>query len=286
MVKVSGNIIEAKAFLQNTNNHVGKHGVSDEKGSISEVQKQEVTPAYLLDIQATGEKNITVSGIGTIKASGELKKVSVFCLDRESKLAERIDSARSYTRLAKDLNIDNPYARDKSLTSYLNLEENMKTGGAKAKASYNKAFADIEASAWKEFSYKEKTLSNGVHQYMDGLEKNTGVNVTNSYVANRGNDYDIEYRYGGNICDISKSMLEFMQSHQEHQDIWQNVVKGKYSGFDGIVDALNKSGDTDAGSSLKSLVSAGYGTPTTFTRSSGGEMWGLATGYTRNPDDM
>jgi hypothetical protein len=283
MIKVSGNAVDVKPFLQNPKRNVLTLAIPNKNDVVS--KNQEITPSYILDIKATGEKTIELPGIDASNEIGELEKVPYFSLDEESELARKIMLASGYERLSRNLGIKNPYANDESVSSYLNLEEKMKTGGVKAKNSYNKAFADIEASAWGKSSYREKTLSNGIHQYMDGLQKDTGVDVTNSYIAH-GSDYAVEYRYGGNLCDISKDMLAFMQHHQDHQDIWQNVVKGTYNGFDDIVNALNKSGDTDAGSSLKTLVSGTTGTQMTFNRSNGGEMWALVTGYTRNPDDI
>jgi len=284
MLKVSGQSVDVKAFSQSTKKNVVSLATPNDNGAI--LKKQEITPPYILDIKATGEKTIELPGADTIKASGELKKVSIFRLLDESVLARDIMIAECQERVSKNLHTPNTYKADASVSSYHNLEEKLKTGGAKAKNSYNKAFADIEASAWKEFSYKEKTLSDGAHQYMDVLQKNTGINVTNSYVANEGNEYAIEYRYGGNLCDVSKGMLDFMQSHQEHQDIWNNVVKGSYNGFDDIVAAINKTGDAATGAELKKSVTEANGTKMTFSKTSGGEMWAMALGFTRNPDDV
>ena len=287
MEKVSGNAVDTKSLLQNTNNNNITITVLDKNKILSPEQKQEMESAYIVDIKNEGKKSMIVSGIGKIEAIENLKVGPPgFCVTHESLLARRVCSAVTSAETAAVLHTYNPYESDEFFTPYIHLEENIKKGGEKAIASYNKAFADIEASVWKKFSHKEKTLSDDLHKYMDGLQRNTGVNVTNSYVANGGHDYDIQYRYGGNVCDISKNMLEFMQSHQEHQDIWQNVVKGKYDSFDGIVDALNESGDVAAGSSLKNLESNGDGTPATFIKAAGGEMWAEATGYTDNPYDI
>jgi hypothetical protein len=256
------------------------------QGNDETLQTKENNPAYILDIQNTGKQSIQLPSLGDAVMTGGLKKVAIFSLDQESTLARRVYHERVMEAGYKSLGIENnDYGLDHSLSHYMDMEDKLKQGGISAKDKYSKEFADIETSAWKEFSYKKKTLSSGLHQYIDKLTSSTGVDVANSHVANEGNEYAVDYRYGGNLCDISEGMLDFMQSHQEHQDIWNNVVKGTYSGFDDIVAAINKTGDTATGAELKKSVTEANGTKMTFSKTSGGDMWFMALGF-ENPDDV
>jgi len=260
--------------------------LANNQGNEETLQTKENNPAYILDIQNTGKQSIQLPSLGDAVATGGLKKVAIFSLDQESTLARQVFVGRVEERISKQLNLKyDENCLNPLLSHYMDMEDKLKQGGISVKDKYNKEFADVETSAWKEFSYKEKTLSSDLHQYIDKLTSSTGVDVANSHVANEGNEYAIEYRYGGNLCDISKGMLEFMQLHQDHQDIWNNVVKGTYSGFDDIVAAINKTGDTATGAELKKSVTEANGTKMTFSKTSGGDMWFMALGF-ENPDDV
>lgn len=113
-----------------------------------------------------------------------------------------------------------------------------KKGGASTKEDISKLLSAAERYRWQK-SYKEYGVyEQDMFDFADKLTENTGVTV-----VTRGKDDNISFTNDDSICTMDNYTFQFMATHQEHMDLWEDVVKGKYNNFSDITKAIKDTGD-------------------------------------------
>ena len=92
--------------------------------------------------------------------------------------------------------------------------------------------------SWQEAYKKYDVYTEDVFAFADALKQQTGV-----YVTSEGMNAQIGYKNGGKECTMDNDVFQLMANHQEHMDIWENVVTGKYKNFQEIGKAIEESQD-------------------------------------------
>ncbi len=92
--------------------------------------------------------------------------------------------------------------------------------------------------SWQEAYKKYDVYTEDVFSFADTLKEKTGV-----YVTTYGMNAQIGYKNGGKECTMDNDVFQLMANHQEHMDIWEDVVTGKYRNFQEIGQAIEESGD-------------------------------------------
>lgn len=113
-----------------------------------------------------------------------------------------------------------------------------KKGGVTTKEDISKLMSAAERYRWQK-SYKEYGVyEQDMFDFADKLTENTGVTV-----VTKGQNDDISFTNNDAICTMDNYTFQFMATHQEHMDLWEDVVKGKYNNFSDITNAIKDTGD-------------------------------------------
>lgn len=117
-------------------------------------------------------------------------------------------------------------------------KELMAKGGANSQEDVQKLLSAAERYKWQK-SYKEYGVyEQDMFDFADKLSENTGVTV-----VSRGIHDEIRFTNNDSICSLDNYTFQFMATHQEHMDLWEDAVKGKYKNFSELTAAINDSGD-------------------------------------------
>ena len=111
-------------------------------------------------------------------------------------------------------------------------------GGTQSQDDVDILLAAAESYHWEK-RYKDAGIyDQSMFDFTDTIKKNTGV----ALVSN-GSAQNITKTLGGSLVQVDDYMLQTMAQHQDHMDIWENVVNGTYSSYDDITKAVNATDD-------------------------------------------
>lgn len=116
----------------------------------------------------------------------------------------------------------------------------MGQGGTKSQKDVDELMAAAEAYRWEKAYRKFDVYDEDMFEFADKMRRDTGVTVT----TRGGNGRLAIYRYfGDKLCKMGNTTFQFMAKHQEHIDIWEDAVRGKYATFDELHEAVLQTGD-------------------------------------------
>lgn len=117
-------------------------------------------------------------------------------------------------------------------------KELMEKGGASSQEDVQKLLSAAERYKWQK-SYKEYGVyEQDMFDFADKLSENTGVTV-----VSRGIHDEISFTNNDSICCLDNYTFQFMATHQENMELWENTVQGKYKNFSELTAAINDTGD-------------------------------------------
>ena len=117
-------------------------------------------------------------------------------------------------------------------------KELMEKGGANSQEDVQKLLSAAERYKWQK-SYKEYGVyEQDMFDFADKLSENTGVTV-----VSRGSHDEIRFTNNDSICYLDNYTFQFMATHQDNMELWENTVQGKYKNFSELTAAINDTGD-------------------------------------------
>lgn len=156
------------------------------------------------------------------------------------------------TNLALDPNVDpldgTAYQEIKALFEGTNID----------KEHYNKLFA--KSTEWNFYSAKSRfNYTNNMYKFLKDMDKSTGKSVignvnSSDYKINdikESGDYSVAFSYNKNLVTLSNQLVDFMSNNRQDDDIWKNVINGKYHNMNQVVSALDKKGDKTAAQTMQ-----------------------------------
>ena len=139
---------------------------------------------------------------------------------------------------AKNLSYAREFWDDFQLSSA--YSKMMGQGGTKSQKDVDELMAAAEAYRWEKAYRKFDVYDEDMFEFADKLRQDTGVMITTG-----GGDQStaITHYFGKRLCSMGNAAFQFMAKHQEHTDIWEDVVRGKYATFDELHEAVLQTGD-------------------------------------------
>ncbi|MBB5337453.1 hypothetical protein [Pectinatus brassicae] len=128
------------------------------------------------------------------------------------------------------------------------------------KEHYNKLFAksteDEFNTAKVNFDY-----TNRMNQFLKDMDKVTGKSVIGninsfSHKSIDKGDYSVAFSYNNNLVTLSNQLVDFMSNNRQDDDIWKNVINGKYHNMNEVVSALDKKGDKTAAQTMQNNLNS------------------------------
>lgn len=162
-------------------------------------------------------------------------------------VTSQMRSDEAYTYGCENAMKRNTYSEDKLNTTkafwsdFQNddaYKELMKKGGADSQEDVQKLLSAAERYKWQTAYKKYGVYEQDMFDFADKLSENTGVTV-----VSRGIHDEINFTNNDSICRLDNYTFQFMATHQDHMNIWENVVKGKYNSFSEITAAIDETGD-------------------------------------------
>lgn len=159
------------------------------------------------------------------------------------------------------------------------------------KEHYNKLFA--KSTEWNFYSAKSRfNYTNNMYKFLKDMDKVTGKSVIGNvnsryYKINdikESGDYSVAFSYNKNLVTVSNQLVDFMSNNRQDDDIWKNVINGKYHNMNEVVSALDKKGDKTAAQTMQNNLNNNIDTEiasTGFQNNYLENIWNLlkAAGY-------
>lgn len=135
-----------------------------------------------------------------------------------------------------DLNKNKTFWEDfQNNATYQKFEQQ---GGTHSQSDVDELIVAAEEYRWQK-AYKENDVyEQDMYDFAASFKERTGVTiVTNGFTAK------VDFEMDGQLCKMDNYTFQLMAKNQEHMNIWDNMVSGKYQNFSEVYDAILATGD-------------------------------------------
>lgn len=111
-------------------------------------------------------------------------------------------------------------------------------GGTKSQSDVDELITAAEEYRWQK-AYKENDVyEQDMYDFAASLKERTGVTLITS-----GTDNKVAFEMDGMLCKVDNFTFQMMAKNQDHMDIWDDMVSGKYKNFGEVADAVMATND-------------------------------------------
>lgn len=234
-----------RQYYDSSNNKIGNdyYIASDEKVVNSIRSLNDVNRAYIVDIKSTfntaeeaetaaeelyGHSSIYLSNIADKEMKDDTKDLqlrSLFAYAGEKVNSEYYNQNRNKT-LWEDF---------QNNATYQKME---RQGGTKSQSDVDELIVAAEEYRWQK-AYKENDVyEQDMFDFAASFKERTGVTIVTSGFTGK-----LDFEMDGQLCKMDNYTFQLMAKNQEHMDIWDNMVSGKYQNFGEVHDAILATGD-------------------------------------------
>lgn len=122
-------------------------------------------------------------------------------------------------------------------------------GGTKSQSDVDELITAAEEYRWQK-AYKEKDVyEQDMYDFAASFKERTGVTLITS-----GTDNKLAFEMDGLLCKVDNFTFQMMAKNQDHMDIWDNMVSGKYKNFGEVADAVMATNDEKLKSDWKNTI--------------------------------
>ena len=127
------------------------------------------------------------------------------------------------------------WADFKNNAAYRKMESR---GGTKNQFDVDELITAAEEYRWQKAYREHDVYEQDMYDFAASFKERTGVTLVTS-----GTDNKVAFEMDGMLCKVDNFTFQMMAKNQDHMDIWDDMVKGKYKNFGEVAEAVMATAD-------------------------------------------